>query len=100
MNTRSIAMSSIGVPGFSAMYSSARSATCGRLVCSVCRIRHAPVTGATMPGLVPQVTYGASSLRRSRRSRSNFAPGSVGNLLPVTQRHRPSLRLAAQSGGP
>ena len=54
MNTRSMAMSSIGVPASSAMYRSARSSSA--LAGSGTR----PVTGTTCPGLVPQDTIGAS----------------------------------------
>ena len=60
--TRSMAMSSIAVPARSPMYSRARSAA--RWSASSANDPGSgtrPVTGTTIPGLVPQVTKGASA---------------------------------------
>ena len=57
MKTWSIAMSSMGVPGRSPMYSSARSAAARSSGSSKSAgSGTTPVTGTTMPGLVPHVT--------------------------------------------
>src|SRR3954453_7280198 len=71
MNTRSSLMSVIGVPGFSAMYSSARTwpgpSGSGTLA----------VTPTTISGLVPHVTCGSSAEASTTTSRSKLAPSSV-----------------------
>ncbi len=71
MNTRSSLISSIGVPGSSAMYSSARSSW------SECGSGTRPVTGTTIPGVVPQVTIGLIAAASTTTSLSNSAPSSV-----------------------
>src|SRR3954453_7521916 len=70
MKTRSSRISVIGVPGSSAMSSSARSAppSFGSGTVSV--------TATTIPGVVPQVTCGLSALASTTISRSKVAPSS------------------------
>src|SRR6476659_7585696 len=80
MNTRSIFTSVSGVPADRPMYSRARAAD----FCSVSSPRTAglgtfAVTGATWPGLVPQVTCGEISAALNTSDLSYFAPASVGN---------------------
>ena len=79
MNTRSSRMSWIGVPGSSPMYSRASTAALRSLGSeNESGSGTTPVTGATWPGLVPQLT-----MRRqvdgveSPPGVSNCAPGSV-----------------------
>ena len=63
MKTRSIRISSIGCPGRSPMYSSARApATWSSASGNVAGSGTVPVTGTTMPGFVPHVTCGTSSV--------------------------------------
>ena len=63
MKTRSIRISSIGCPGRSPMYSSARApATWSSASANVAGSGTVPVTGTTMPGFVPHVTCGTSSV--------------------------------------
>src|SRR4051812_33615645 len=71
MNTRSRRMSVIAVPGWSAMYFSAR--------CSVSVLGSGTrsVTGTTWAGVVPHVTSGESAEASTRISLSNVAPSSV-----------------------
>src|SRR5438128_22544 len=90
-NTRSIGSPSSGVPGASPMYSSARvtarrSASVGKSA----GLGTQPVTGVTMPGLVPQVTWGATSAASSWTCLSYVAPGSV-----RSSRHRSTARSHA-----
>ena len=78
IKTRSMANSSMALPGSSAMYSSARSQarrSAGDWLDAGSGTRS--VTGTTIPGLVPQVTKGARSSACSTNSRSKVAPGSV-----------------------
>ena len=70
MKTRSMAISSIGVPGVSAIYSSARSARRSVSAPASAGFGTRPVIGATMPGLVPQVTCGASAAASILTTRS------------------------------
>src|SRR6266540_675093 len=77
-NTRSMGSPASGVPGVSAMYASARSTD--RRSPSVgksagCGTR--PVTSATMPGLVPQVTCGATADASRETWVVYVAPASV-----------------------
>src|SRR5438132_2297618 len=77
-NTRSIGSPSSGVPGARPMYSSAR--VTARRSASVVKsdgLGTRPVTGVTMPGLVPQVTWGATSEASSSTCLSYVAPRSV-----------------------
>ena len=71
INTRSTLISSIGVPPVSPMYSSARSIV---LRSDASRAESGlgtlPVTSVTMPGLVPKVIMGSSSLPSSVTERS------------------------------
>src|SRR2546422_8507454 len=90
-NTRSIGSPSSGVPGASPMYSSAR--VTARRSASVVKsvgLGTQPVTGVTMPGLVPQVTWGATSEASSSSCLSYVAPGSVSS-----SRHRSTARSHA-----
>src|SRR6202789_1218371 len=80
MKTRSIASSSMALPGSSAMYSSARSQarrSASEWLEAGSGTRS--VTCTTIPGLVPQVTKGARSSAWSTSSRSKLAPASVGS---------------------
>ena len=62
MKTRSMAISSIGVPAVSAMYSSARAADSRSAPSAKSSgLGTASVTGTDCAGLVPQVTYGTRS---------------------------------------
>ena len=80
MNTRSSAISSIGVPGSSAMYWSARSAASRSAAASNSSGEGTrSVTARTMPGLVPQVTCGESAEASIDSSRSCAAPSSPGS---------------------
>src|ERR1035437_8717175 len=82
IKTRSTATSTKGVPAFRPMYSRARSSPLRSCSLSVAAgSGTVAVIGATIPGLVPQLTYGTSFAASITSSRSNFAPGSVGNLL-------------------
>src|SRR3989454_3354418 len=77
-NTRSIGSPSSGVPGARPMYSSARvTARRSASVVKSAGLGTRPVTGVTMPGLVPQVTWGATSDASSSTCLSYVAPGSV-----------------------
>ena len=93
MNTRSIGIDMIGVPGSRAMYSSA-AATALRSVGSANSAGSGtlPPISVTWAGVVPQVTCGCTSPARNFSTRSYFAPGSLGNC-----RHRPTA--AAKSFG-
>ena len=71
MNTRSSFTSSIGMPGSSPMYSSARSSW------SEWGSGTALVTGTTIPGFVPQVTIGLIADASTSISLSKLAPSSV-----------------------
>src|SRR5215217_463528 len=71
MNTRSSRISDMGVPGSSAMYSSARSSP------SPPGSGTAPVTPTTMPGVVPHVTWGEISDASTSTSLSKLAPSSL-----------------------
>src|SRR5581483_3837222 len=80
MNTLSMAMSVIAVPGSSAWYFSERSAferaaSSAKSDGSGTRL----VTGTTWPGFVPQVTYGSISAASIVTDLSNVAPSSVGS---------------------
>ena len=77
MNTRSIAIASIAVPGSSAMYWRARSSV------SVDGAGTLPLTGTDCPGFVPQVTYGSRRPASIDTSRSKVASRS-----DVDLRHR------------
>src|SRR5439155_106658 len=77
-NTRSIGSPARGVPGSRPMYSRARdtarrSSSVGKSAGS----GTAPVTLVTMPGLVPQVTWGGTRAASSVTQRSYVAPGSL-----------------------
>ena len=91
MKIRSSGISRIGVPGSSAMYFSARSSP------SVLGSGTAPVTGATIPGVVPHVTWGESAEASTSTSRSKVAPGSVRSA-----RHSPTAlsKSAGAAGRP
>ena len=71
MKTRSIATSAIAVPASRPMYSSARASVSSR------GSGTRPVIGATWPGFVPQLTWGASAGTSTTTSRSKRAPSSV-----------------------
>src|SRR5207248_2329637 len=109
-NTRSIGSPSSGVPGVSPMYSSARvtarrSASVGKSAGLGTR----PVTDVTMPGLVPQVTWGATSEASSSTCVSYVAPGSVrssrhlatarSHAAPLGARGRPARYATVFSSG-
>ena len=86
MKTRSMAISSIGVPGFKRHVVERAFEGAWRSGFDVRggRIGHVIVTGTTMPGLVPQVTYGASLRRASiTSSRSKTGAGIGGQGPPM-----------------
>ena len=81
MKTRSTEISSRFTPGFRPIYSSARSvALRSESLFASCGLGTRAVTGAAMPGLVPQVTKGASLAASISTVVSNLAPESVGRL--------------------
>src|SRR5919202_1655800 len=86
MNTRSSGISRIGVPGSRPMYFSARSSPSDR------GSGTASVTGATMAGVVPHVTWGDSDEASTTSSLSKRAPGSVRSA-------RHSATAASRSAG-
>src|SRR5580698_2797554 len=110
MNTRSSEISSIAVPGFKSIYTSARvaaSRSTGSLKDAGSGTRSE--TCVTIPGFVPQVTIGASSLARIVKVSSYFASASVGsvfqkatrssNSFPRGTNARPSRYLNVVSSG-
>ncbi len=82
MKTRSSRISDIGVPGSSAMYSSARSSP------SEAGSGTAPVTPTTMPGVVPQVTCGetAAGVHHDLPVEARAVVGA--QLAPLVERQR------------
>ena len=85
MNTRSSRISWSGVPASRPMYFSARSSPSER------GSGTASVTGATIAGFVPHVTWGESAPASTTTSLSKLAPGSVRrSRQPATARSRSS----------
>ena len=82
MKTRSILISCMGVFGSRFMYVRARS-TPSRSAASLKEAGSGmrPVTRATIPGLVPQVTNGSIEVASISTTLSKDAPGSVGSIL-------------------
>src|SRR5580698_7172875 len=81
MNTRSSEISSIAVPGFKSIYTSARvaaSRSTGSLKDAGSGTRSE--TCVTIPGFVPHVTIGAKSRAWKVKVSSYFASGSVGRV--------------------
>ena len=89
MKTRSSGISRIGVPGARSMYFRARSSP------SLLGSGTSPVTGATISGVVPQVTCGEIADASTSISRSNAAPSSVSS-----ERHSSTGRGSGAAGRP
>ena len=83
MNTTSTAISLIGVPGTSPMYSSARRASSGEANGTFSGCGTTPVTSTVMAGFVPQVTCGTRADASIVTRRSNASSSVGAKRLPV-----------------